>query len=85
MDYKFNDYDHEYIAQLCESCNLCKYALENYKSLNDIKRVLHIGLNSNDNNFTIDYLIKSFETISPDNILSIIQYLYNIKIVVIKI
>jgi len=70
-DYSFTKYDRNYIARLCESARLFQRALEHYESLDDIKRVLQMGLGTN--TLTADFLLKFFGDLTPDDALSCLR------------
>ncbi|ETO05096.1 hypothetical protein RFI_32304 [Reticulomyxa filosa] len=70
-DYKFTHYDKTYIARLCESARLFDCALELYENLDDIKRVLQMGLGSNA--FKPDFLLKFFGDLTPEDALSCLK------------
>jgi len=70
-DYSFTKYDKNYIARLCESARLFQRALEHYESLDDIKRVLQMGLGTN--TLTAEFLLKFFGDLTPDDALSCLR------------
>ena len=78
-EYKFTNYDKGYIARLCENGRLFEFALEIYESLDDIKRVLQMGLGTN--SLKPDFLIKFFGDLTPEDAMSclrdILQYSNN--------
>ena len=65
-DFKFTHYDRNYIAKLCESARLFQRALEHYENLEDIKRVLQMGLGTN--TLKLDFLLKFFGDLTPEDL-----------------
>ena len=70
-DYGFTQYDRNYIARLCECARLFQQALEHYESLDDIKRVLQMGLGTN--SLTADFLLKFFGDLTSEDALSCLR------------
>lgn len=78
-DYHFTHYDRLYIARLCESARLFQCALEHYENLEDIKRVLQIGIGTN--SIKPEFLLKFFGDLTPEDALlclrDLLQYQQN--------
>lgn len=70
-DYQMTKYDRSYIARLCESARLFQRALEHFEDLDDIKRVLQMGLGTNALN--AEFLIKFFGDLRPEEALSCLK------------
>jgi len=70
-DYTFSHYDKNYVARLCESARLFHQALKHYENLDDIKRVLQMGLGTN--TLTADFLLKFFGDLTPEDALSCLR------------
>jgi len=75
-EYKFTHYDHIKIAQLCERVQLYQRALQHYKDLTDIKRVL-----SNTHMLNPEFLLDYVGRLSPENCLECLRDLlkYNLQ------
>ncbi|OMJ87695.1 hypothetical protein SteCoe_10539 [Stentor coeruleus] len=65
----FSHYDKIRIAQLCEQAEMFQRAIENYRDINDIRRVLVRG-----RGFSSDFLVSFFGHMTPNNAL---QCLYD--------
>ena len=72
-EYSFTRYDKNYIARLCESAGLSQQAALHYKELDDIKRVLLMGLHTD--TLTVDFLLALFGDVTPEDISSIMGHL----------
>eukprot|EP01083_Nonionella_stella_P040976 111112_1 len=85
-EFSFTHYDKRRVAELCERANLFQRALEHYDDLDDIKRVLQVGLG----NQAIDpeFILKFFGDLTPEDGLDCLRDLlkynmaHNIRLVV---
>eukprot|EP01084_Bolivina_argentea_P182522 315078_1 len=68
-------YDRNYIAGLCESAQLYHRAMEHYEDINDIKRMLQLGLATN--RLSENFLPIFMANLMSDDILSCFQNVLN--------
>eukprot|EP00181_Compsopogon_caeruleus_P004586 CAMPEP_0184684602 /NCGR_PEP_ID=MMETSP0312-20130426/15903_1 /TAXON_ID=31354 /ORGANISM="Compsopogon coeruleus, Strain SAG 36.94" /LENGTH=1737 /DNA_ID=CAMNT_0027137941 /DNA_START=95 /DNA_END=5308 /DNA_ORIENTATION=+ len=66
----WHQYDKQKIAMLCERAGLFQHALENFKDLSDVKRVMQ-----NTHVLNPDFIVSYFGTLAPDDALECLKEL----------